>query len=277
MELEEQPDHPFTLFNVGSVYRELGRSAEALPHLQKSLAKSHSTDSIVRKLHSLIGQCLRDVKQPAEAVKACAEGRKAYPDDPELLFLEAVAREETGDFAGAESCLRRLIEGSESDNHFASINPGLRRHLGRNQLGWLLHHQKRHAEAEAQWRVALTEQPRYIPALLGLAEAYLQLKRWEALEQVIEQLNQHPNAAVLRGRAKMARKEYGPARWALSQAAERYPTMVEPRIYLSHAILQEGLDWAAAERALRDVLNVDPANTEAKNNLEVLLREHPQR
>jgi len=275
MELVDQPNHPFTLFNVGQVYRELGRSAEALPHLQKSLAQSHWTDSIVRKLHALIAACLRDVKQPAEAVKACVEGRKDYPDDPELLYIEAISLEETGDLVGAESCLRRLVDGNEAGDHFASINPGLRGYLGRNQLAWLLHCQKRHPEAESQWRVVLTEEPEFIPAWQGLGELYLQTKNWAALDQVAEHLREHPDAAVLRGRAKMARKEYAAARWALSQAAERFPTFIAPRVFLSHAILQEGADWRAAEQALRDVLNLDPSNREAKNNLEVLLREHP--
>jgi hypothetical protein len=273
MELADQPNHPFTLFNVGQVYRELGRSAEALPHLQKSLAQSHPTDSIVRKLHALIAACLRDIKNPAEAIKACVEGRKDYPDDPELLYIEAISREETGDLVGAESCLRRLVDGNEAGDHFASINPALRGCLGRNQLAWLLHRQKRYPEAESQWRVALTEESEYIPALLGLGELYLMTNKWEALDQVAEQLGEHPDAAVLRGRAKMARKEYAAARWALSQAAQKFPTLLSPRVFLSHAILQEGKDWQAAEYALREVLRVDPGNTEAKRNLEVLLRQ----
>jgi hypothetical protein len=37
------------------------------------------------------------------------------------------------------------------------------------------------------------------------------------------------------------------------------------------------MDWRAAEQALRDILNLDPKNAEARNNLEVLLREHPAR
>ena len=38
-------------------------------------------------------------------------------------------------------------------------------------------------------------------------------------------------------------------------------------------LLQEGRDLAAAERALRDVLALDPQHAEARNNLAVLLRE----
>jgi Glycosyl transferase family 2 len=50
------------------------------------------------------------------------------------------------------------------------------------------------------------------------------------------------------------------------------PNAVLPRILLSHTLLQEGKDWQAAERALHDVLVLQPGNTEAQNNLQVLLR-----
>jgi hypothetical protein len=37
-------------------------------------------------------------------------------------------------------------------------------------------------------------------------------------------------------------------------------------------LLQEGRDWAAAERALRDVLDIDPNHAETRHNLTVLQR-----
>ena len=42
---------------------------------------------------------------------------------------------------------------------------------------------------------------------------------------------------------------------------------------LSFLLLQEGRDLAAAERALREVLALDPENPDAKQNLAVLLRQ----
>ena len=45
-----------------------------------------------------------------------------------------------------------------------------------------------------------------------------------------------------------------------------------PRAVLSHALSQEGRDLDAAERALRDILALEPQNAEARQNLGVLLR-----
>jgi Flp pilus assembly protein TadD len=44
------------------------------------------------------------------------------------------------------------------------------------------------------------------------------------------------------------------------------------RVVLSHALLQEGRDFDAAERALRDVLAREPQNAEARQNFGMLLR-----
>jgi len=277
MDNQEQPNHPYILFNLGSSYREMGQPAEALPYLRRSLELSQPGDSIVRKLYALIAHCHFAQNDAKAALATVLTGRQFYPDDPELLFAEGRSRMETGDATGAESCFRRLVDGTEDGDHFASFNPALRGHLGRCHLAQLLFDQKRYAEAEAQWRVALTEEPTLKHALLGLGDLYLQTKKWDLVEPLAQQLGEGPDADVLRGRVKLARKEFAAARWTLSEAAERFPKSVRARVYLSHALLQEGKDWGAAEQALRDVLNLDPQNVEAKNNLEVLLREHPKR
>uniref|UniRef100_UPI0012FA2709 glycosyltransferase n=1 Tax=Zavarzinella formosa TaxID=360055 RepID=UPI0012FA2709 len=95
-EREQQPDDPFTLFNLGSVYDELGQPELALPCLRRSLELSNPRDSIVRKLHAMIAQCHRRLKSLPEAAEAIAAGRADYPDDAELLFLDGLARRDRG-------------------------------------------------------------------------------------------------------------------------------------------------------------------------------------
>jgi hypothetical protein len=59
----------------------------------------------------------------------------------------------------------------------------------------------------------------------------------------------------------------------LESAIAAHPRALWPRVILTHVLLQEGKDWLAAERALRDVLALDPEHQEAQRNLEVLLRQ----
>jgi Flp pilus assembly protein TadD len=51
------------------------------------------------------------------------------------------------------------------------------------------------------------------------------------------------------------------------------PKPLKARSYLTYTLLQEGRDWDAAERALRDLLALDPNNAEARQNLNVLLQQ----
>jgi glycosyltransferase involved in cell wall biosynthesis/Flp pilus assembly protein TadD len=275
LEDQEHPDQPFTLFNLGSVYQELGRHAEAIPLLRRSLALSRPADSIVRKLYALLAGCHRALGQAEEALRACREGLGVCPGDPELLFVQALLLQERGDPAGAESCLLALLC-TEPGPHFASTDAGLKGYKARHNLAILYRRSGRHEEAEAQWRLAVRERPDFLPAWLGLGEGHLRRAEWGPLEEVarkMEGLHEGPaEAAVLRGRACLARKEFEAARSLLGGAAAAWPGAVAPRVFLSYALLQEGADPAAAERALQAVLGLDPGNAEARHNLAVLRR-----
>jgi tetratricopeptide (TPR) repeat protein len=140
----------------------------------------------------------------------------------------------------------------------------------------LYQEQGRLAEAEAQWRSALVEQADFVPAWLGLGELYLAQGRQADLEDVAGQLanglGRPVEGSVLRARGHLARREFAAARSLLEAAIAEAPREVWPRTILSHVYLQEGEDWAAAERALRDILQLDPQHAEARRNLEVLRR-----
>jgi glycosyltransferase involved in cell wall biosynthesis/Tfp pilus assembly protein PilF len=272
----ENPDDPFILFNLGWVYSELRRPKEALPYLNASLARSQPGDSIVHKLFALIVQCHRQADQWKEALEACRNGRKYYPDDVELLFQEGLVRREQGDRLGAENCWSRILQ-TKNTSHFGSVDVGLAGYKTRHNLAVIYEEQGRLAEAEAQWQAALTQQPDYLPACLGLAEVYLHQHHFHRLGQLIAQLDSVlPGSiwpTVLTAKAHLARREFPQARHILEEALTRFPREVTLWVVLSHALLQEGKDWQAAEQVLQRVLELEPGNTEAQNNLAALLHQ----
>ena len=71
-ELEERPDEPFVLFNLGAIAVERREWPEALGFLKRSLAGSAPTDSIVRKLYALIARVHQMVGDSQEALRTCA-------------------------------------------------------------------------------------------------------------------------------------------------------------------------------------------------------------
>ncbi|HYH66560.1 MAG TPA: glycosyltransferase [Urbifossiella sp.] len=169
LEEAEQPDDPFTLFNLGQVLAETGDVRAALVALERSLALSHPADSIVRKLYALIAQGRRGLGERGAALAACRAGLEHYPDDAELRYTEADLLREAGDLAGAEASARSLVGGREGA-HFASVDSALRGYKARHLLALVLLQQGRLSDAEAEWVAVLAEVPGFVPGLMGLAE-----------------------------------------------------------------------------------------------------------
>jgi tetratricopeptide (TPR) repeat protein len=272
MERQELGEHPFTLFNLGQVYRDLGRHDEALAVLKRSLELSQPADSIVRKLYSLIAGCHLRLGRPAEAVATCRQGLAVCPEDGELLFLLGGLLEEQGDLDPAEECFNRLLAPPKED-YFASVADGLRTWKARHHLASICRAKGRHPEAAAHWQAALAERPDFLPARLGLAELHLEGGRFEEVEAhalALEAGGAAVEAAVLRARGLLARREFGRAGALLEAVIANDPRAVWPRLILTHVLLQEGKDPEAAERALKAVLELDPHNAQATHNLTLL-------
>jgi len=136
--------------------------------------------------------------------------------------------------------------------------------------------QQRWTEADIQWRTALSERPNFEPAWQGLAELYLRRERWSDLEYLLQKLESQaapqPKIDFLRARGQFQRREHATARRTLDTIIAKDPTVIGPRVLLSHVLLQEGRDWAATERALNDILALEPNHPEANHNLKLLLR-----
>lgn len=108
-------------------------------------------------------------------------------------------------------------------------------------------------------------------------EVALRQRRDSDVEQLLERLGADDQAGmeveVFRARLCLARKEYAAAQSLLQQTIAAHPNAVWPRVILSHVLLQEGRDWDFAEQVLRGILELEPGHAEARQNLEILLRQ----
>ena len=82
---------------------------------------------------------------------------------------------------------------------------------------------------------------------------------------------QDSSVVVMEARLLLARKEFATARQLLVATLARGQQDLLLWIILSHVLLQEGKDLETAERVLRKVLELNPGDAEARNNLHVLL------
>src|SRR5262249_58498787 len=94
------------------------------------------------------------------------------------LFLEGVLRRELGDPAGAEACLLRLLQ-TPPGTYFASVDPSLRGYKARHNLALLYREQGRLTDAEAQWREAVADPPRFLPRSVELGGRDVAAAGWE--------------------------------------------------------------------------------------------------
>ena len=166
-EAAERPDDPFTLLNLAQTSLALGRATEALVPLHRALERADPAAPFARKVFAQLARAYHQLGRRAEAVGACREGQARYLDYAELHFFEGLLLRELGDLAGAEvAFMRLLVPGAR----FVGEDMGLCGYKARQNLGLIYHLQGRRAEAEAQWRAALAEQPDFAPALAALRD-----------------------------------------------------------------------------------------------------------
>ena len=235
------------------------------------------TLAVVRKGYILVVRSLRNLGDREQALSFAQAGRAVYPDDAELCFHQGQLLKERGDFTAAEACLRQLVEGPASQQMAVGDDPGLRGFKGRCALAEVYRDSGRPAMAEAQYRRVLVEQPDFTVAWICLSDVIMSQGKWDAAEGIAPQLEARPGGALtatlLRAALHMFRKDYATARQLAEAAVAQAPQAVWPREVLSHVLVLEGRDWVAAERALRDLLALQPNNPTALQNLAVAQRE----
>jgi tetratricopeptide (TPR) repeat protein len=172
-ELEDRPDDPFVLFNLGSIAVECKDWNGALGLLKHSLAGSAPTDSITRKLFALIARVhqmtLRVPGDSRQALQTCAEGLKLDAEDAELWFRKGVVHRHRGESTEAERCWGRILSLKRPDQ-FCSVDQGIYGHLTRRNLAALAAERGDRAGAEKLWAEVLAECP-------GDREALAKLER----------------------------------------------------------------------------------------------------
>jgi tetratricopeptide (TPR) repeat protein len=169
-ELEERPDDPFVLFNLGAIAVERHEWQEGLGFLKRSVAGSAPSDSIVRKLYALIARAHQMMGNSPESLCTYAEGLKLDPEDAELWFRTGLVHRHRGGSADAERYWR-LILNLKRPAQFCSFDQGIYGHVTRRDLAALVEERGDHAEAARLWNDVLTECPGDREATAKLARA----------------------------------------------------------------------------------------------------------
>lgn len=172
LDLQDHPDHPFILFNLGMTHLYATRDYEVAAHyLRRSLERSDPSDSIVRKAYAMLATAHSCTFDREAALRANEAGRRHYPEDAELLFQAGQLYQEVNRFAEARQALERLVTGQD-DLHYRSVDLGLRGHRGQHELALLYRRLGDPAHCEQVLRRIATEHPSYLPAHQDLADTF---------------------------------------------------------------------------------------------------------
>jgi tetratricopeptide (TPR) repeat protein len=171
LELEhaERPDHPFTLFNLGMTCAAAGRHEEAVGWLLKSIGRSGSDESHLRKAYALAIVSYQRLGREQTAWEMCRIGLERFPRDPELRFREGLLLHRSGRLAEAARVFEGLLE-PLPERHLTSVDNGLTSFRARQNLATVLMDLNELRRSEEQWRCITQELPRYSPGWHGLAE-----------------------------------------------------------------------------------------------------------
>jgi tetratricopeptide (TPR) repeat protein len=276
LELADRPGHPFTLFNLGMTYADIGRPAEAVSHLEGSLLNSATGESHRRKAHALLAHCLARLGRRAEGLAACDRGLREFPGDVELEFRRGLLFHEAGRLREAAEAYQRVLAGGQG-RYFTSIDRGLQGYKARQNLAAVYTDLGDWAGAEAEWRAVTGEVPFYQPGWRGLGETLMRQGKWAEASETAGHLAANSTlqaeGMLLAGRVAAARGQAGEAREAWETAAAANPADPEPLRQLGKMYF-DGADDAAAERVLCELVRRDPGDPAAFHNLgSVLLRQ----
>ena len=157
-ELEDRPNDPFVLFNLGAIAVERRDWNEALEYLKRSLAGSAPSDSIVRKLFALLARTHQMMGDSQGALAACVKGLELDPKDAELWFRKGMVHRHRGESSEAEKCWRLILTLRRPDQ-FCSVDQGIYGHLTRRNLAALAAERGDCAEVRRLWEAILAECP----------------------------------------------------------------------------------------------------------------------
>ncbi|AMV40953.1 glycosyltransferase family 2 protein [Planctomyces sp. SH-PL62] len=158
-ELQETPDDPFTLLNLGRASIDGRLLDDALGYLDAGLASSKPDMPIRRNLYIAKALAHQLAGSLDDASAACREGLSSFPDDGELIFRDSCIKKLAGDLDGAEAGWRRLLRLERPRLFLCSVD-GVYGHLPLRNLALLAEERGRLREAFRLWAEVLRECPR---------------------------------------------------------------------------------------------------------------------
>lgn len=249
LDLEERPDHPFVLFNLGMTDHFCGEHQKAIHWLERSLQVSHPSESHVRKAYALLAGSQKALGFSGEALSTVMRGLLVIGDDPELRFQAGLLLTEMNRLAEAKDQYERIT--ADIEGHFSSIDIAILTFKRLHNLGAVCMMMNDYPAAKHYWTKALESSPRFVPSAAELFKAALDLGDYPTAKGLIEHLRNigGPSEEWASMGARYHEVLGGPdqAEAFLRRSVHLNPYAVGPRLLLSRTLLQSGREVDAVE------------------------------
>lgn len=292
--LKQDPQNPTAHYNLGITLASTGDTLRATTELQSAIRLRPNMLQAYRTLGLLATR-----KGDMELLRQSADGFiSAQPYLPDGYLMRA-ASNFAKDVPAAQSDLQKAISIAPQDSRAYAA------------MAEVLLSQKKYAEADKLFEQSLGKNPRDGQAISGLTQLLLAQKEpTEAAARVRHQIEKEPDDAnlyLLLGQVELVQKDYKAAAASLSKALELDPKNIndmlalaaaqnslgsaseaitlydqaiqqaprDVRAYILLAALEESQgQWQGAQQHYQKVLEVQPDNPVAANNLAYLLLQH---
>ncbi len=186
-DLQQRPEHPFVLFNLGMTCEDSGDFEAAEDYLRRCIAASGEQESHVRKAWALRVNCMRATGKLIEAIEMASSALQIFPGDKELLFRRAMLYQDTANYQDAMTDYERVLEES-GDRVFQSFDPSICGYKALHNLASVFQTLGRHHDAVERWEQALEIQPGFRPAWLGLFRSRIDLGELDSAKEKLKSL-----------------------------------------------------------------------------------------
>ena len=241
LDLQDRPNHPFVLFNLGMNEHYRGSHTEAVKWLRRSLEVSPPTDSHVRKVYALMAASLRMLGEGEQSLAVIQEGLRLFPEDPELNFFAGQALSVIGRFDEAKAHYLRAAWVNISD-HFSSVDMGILGFKSWHNVGGVCMAMGDYEEAKRWWMKALDAEPGFLMSAFALFDAALSQSDYPTARDMVTRIytaeGPSENWASMSVKLEMTYSGPEQAGKLLERAVVEAPEAIGPRLVLVRRLLQ---------------------------------------
>ena len=262
-----EPGRPQHALSLGYRVRGAGGHRRGAKILERLVQLHTGPAEYLRRVLCVLAGISHREGNSASALATIDQGLAWFPEDEQLLFTRAQILYELQLHAAAIQILRKIVNTKAQGQWCESAPAEIHRKLAPRLLGGALRMQRDYAGAEAVLLTALQQFPTDTQTWYNLGLVYLDAVDPQNLQGVLDRLLTCPQGSVfarlLRALWHLRYQQLRSAEKLIDELVAEVPRMALPRMLRAEWLSRRGAPFEAQEKALRDLLRVDPSNGEA--------------